>query len=109
MLKHQSNYGSIDKRYIESNWRFKVIDTDLSVIYGRTKKKCFITFFNPDVEILALDLIKKYKLNASYKYFMEDLKIGVVLTEVYVDGVLDDFYETRPFSISNYNVARCFE
>ena len=30
-------------------------------------------------------------------------------TEVYVDGVLDDFYETRPFSISNYNVARCFE
>ena len=109
MLKHQSNYGSIDKRYIESNWRFKVIDTDLSVIYGRTKKKCFITFFNPDVELLALDLIKKYKLNASYKYFMEDLKFGVVLTEVYVDGVLDDFYETRPFSISNYNVARCFE
>ena len=56
-----------------------------------------------------IDLIKKYKLNAKYKYFMEDLKFGVVLTEVYVDGVLDDFYETRPFSISNYNVARCFE
>lgn len=109
MLKHQSNYGSIDKRYIESNWRFKVIDTDLSVIYGRTKKKCFITFFNPEVETLALAVIQKLKLNAKYSYFMEDLKLGVVLTEVYVDGVLDDFYETSPFSISNYNVAKCFK
>ena len=109
MLKHQNNCGSINKSYIESNWRFGTIDKNLSVIYGRNKNKCFITFFNPEVETLAVELIQKYKLNAQYKYFLEDLKYGVIMTEVYVDGVLDDFYETRPFSISNYNVARCFE
>lgn len=99
----------ISEEYIDSNW---YVEKDLNdiVFYAIKNNSLIVTFANDEFETRILSLIEELRLDARYKYLMEDIILGVIIKERFKSGKIDTSFEeeSNSFTLNNYSVVKCF-
>ncbi len=108
-VKCPKEMEDISSSFVDANWKISRMALNNKVIYAKPKaNEAYFIFADKSIERFLLRTVRGFKLDAEYKYLVENKEESMIVTKTIKNGVMQNEVKySKPFKDVKYSVVRC--
>ncbi len=108
-VKCPKEMNDISSSFVDTNWKISRMALKNKVIYAKPKtNEAYFIFADKSIERFLLRTARGFKLDAEYKYYVENKENSSIATKTIKNGVMQSEVKySKPFKDVKYSVVRC--